>query len=116
MIALPPYIDAEAWSDYEAMRKRIKKPLTARSARIKLKLLHEYHVKGHDVNQVIDTATERCWLDFYEPRKIEISDQRPNTARVTGEAALYMSEEAGKPSEAAREALRNARTLLKVVG
>jgi hypothetical protein len=36
MQPLPSYIDPEAWADYEAMRKRIKKPMTQRVIRQKL--------------------------------------------------------------------------------
>ena len=116
MLALPGYIDQEAWSEYDAMRKRIKKPMTPRVIRQKLALLQRFKDAGHDVNAVIDAATNGHWLDFYEPRAIEISDKRINNARVTGEAARYLEEDAGRPSDAAREALRNARRSLKVVG
>ena len=114
MIPLPAYIDPEAWSDYEAMRKRIKKPLTPRSAKQKLALLQRFKEAGWDVNQVIDTATERCWLDFYAPKEIDVPIKTHQTGTVSGEAARYLTETPGKPSEEAREALRAARGLRRV--
>lgn len=114
MTPLPSYIDPEAWSDYEAMRKRIKKPMTARSIRQKLALLQKYRDAGHDVNAILDTAAERCWLDFYEPKQIIPSNQTVSTARVSGEAARYLDEVPGKPSDSARAALAAARGIRRV--
>jgi hypothetical protein len=115
MQALPSYIDPEAWAEYEAMRKRIKKPMTPRVVRQKLVLLQRFKDAGHDVNAVIDAATNGHWLDFYEVKEPEIST-KTTTARVSGEAARYLTEQAGKPSEEARKALRIARSGLRMVG
>jgi hypothetical protein len=112
---LPSYIDPEAWAEYEAMRKRIKKPMTPRVVRQKLVLLQRFKDAGHDVNAVIDAATNGHWLDFYEPREVSIT-QKTTSARVSGEAARYLTEEAGRPSEEARKALRIARSGLRMVG
>jgi hypothetical protein len=114
MTPLPAYIDPEAWADYVAMRVRIKKPLTARSVRQKLVLLQRYKDAGWEVNAVIDTATERCWLDFYAPKEVEVPIKMHQTGTVSGEAARYLTETPGKPSEEAREALRAARGLRRV--
>ena len=113
MQALPSYIDPEAWGDYEAMRRRIKKPMTARVVRQKLALLQRFKDAGHDPNAILDAATNGHWLDFYEPRDVQIT-VKTTSARVSGEAARYLTEEAGKPSEEARKALRIARSGLRV--
>jgi hypothetical protein len=115
MTPLPSYIDAEAWEEYEAMRRRIKKPMTPRVIRQKLALLQRFKDAGHDVNAVIDAATNGHWLDFYEPKEIAIT-QKATSARVTGEAARYLDETPGKPSEEARRALKIARSGLRMVG
>lgn len=115
MQPLPSYIDPEAWAEYEAMRKRIKKPMTPRVIRQKLALLQKFRDAGHDVNAVIDAATNGHWQDFYEPREIAISIKAVSTARVTGEAARYLSETPGRPSEDAKRALQIARSGLRRV-
>ena len=115
MEALPSYIEPDAWADYVAMRKRIKKPMTQRVIRQKLALLQRFKDAGHEVNAVIDAATNGHWLDFYEPKAIEISVKTASTARVTGEAARYMDETPGRPSDEARKALQIARSGLRRV-
>lgn len=110
MQALPSYIEPEAWSEYESMRARIKKPMTPRVIRQKLALLQRFHEAGHDVNAVIDAATNGHWQDFYVPKAIDIPNITPSNARVTGEAAKYMDETPGKPSDEARKALQQARS------
>jgi hypothetical protein len=116
MQALPSYIDPEAWEEYEAMRRRIKKPMTPRVIRQKLALLQKFKDAGHDVNAVIDAATDGHWLSFYEVNEPDISNKVTSTARVSGEAARYLTEEAGRPSEEARKALKIARIGLRAVG
>lgn len=115
MQPLPSYVDPEAWAEYEQMRRRIKKPMTPRVIRQKLALLQRFHSAGHDVNAVIDAATNGHWLDFYEPKEIAISVKSTSAARVTGEAAKYLHETPGKPSEEARKALQIARSGLRRV-
>lgn len=81
MDCLPSYIEHEAWEEYTQMRVRIKKPLTPRVIRQKLALLQQFKDRGHDVNAVIDAATNGHWLDFYEPKEAVISDRRPVAPR-----------------------------------
>jgi hypothetical protein len=115
MQPLPEYIDPEAWAEYDAMRKRIKKPMTPRVIRQKLALLQRFKDAGHDVNAVIDAATNGHWLDFYEPKEIAISAKTASNARVTGEAARYFGETPGKLSDDARKALQIARSGIRRV-
>jgi hypothetical protein len=93
MTPLPSWIEREAWDEYEAMRRRIKKPMTPRVIRQKLALLQKFHESGHDANEVIDAATNGHWLDFYEPREHAISCKVPGQ-RVSGEFARYEAERA----------------------
>ena len=76
MTPLPAYIDPEAWAEYETMRQRIKKPMTPRVVRQKLALLQRFKEAGHDVNAVIDAATNGHWLDFYQPKELELIFKR----------------------------------------
>ncbi len=73
MIALPAYIDAEAWSGFVDMRKTIKKPLTTRAAKLILYELQRLKDAGHDPNAALDQSTNHCWADVYMPKGKEIS-------------------------------------------
>ncbi len=107
MTPLPSWIDAEAWADYEAMRKRIKKPMTTRIAAQKLALLQKFKDAGHDVTAIIDAATNGHWLDFYPTREVEITTiKRRETseeyvARVAREAAAERARVTPPPSNIA---------------
>lgn len=115
MQPLPSYVDPEAWAEYESMRRRIKKPMSPRSVKQKLILLQKFKDAGHDVNAIIDAATDGHWLSFYEVKEPEITNKVSSTARVTGEAARYLEETPGRPSEEARRALQIARSGLRRV-
>jgi hypothetical protein len=51
---------------------RIKKPLTTRSAAMKIKALAAFREAGHDVTAIIDQASDHHWLDFYALKEIEV--------------------------------------------
>ncbi len=70
---LPSWVDREAFADYIAMRKRIKKPMTDRRLRQFMCRLQELHDAGHDVNQSLDEAADHQWLDLYEPKDKSIT-------------------------------------------
>jgi hypothetical protein len=116
MTPLPSWIDPEAWEEYETMRRRIKKPMSARVIRQKLALLQRFKDAGHDVNAVIDAATNGHWLDFYEPRTVEIS-VKAISGRVSGEFARYEAERGREPVDSAkrRAAIELAKAAIKRV-
>ena len=118
MTPLPSYVDREAWEDYEAMRRKIRKPMTVRVIRQKLARLAEFKAKGHDVTRVIDEATNGCWLDFYEPREKPISSVKDHASdtRVYLDSLEQQRVQSLLPSsqDAARVA-RLALSALKVV-
>jgi len=104
MTPLPVYIDPEAWSDYEAMRRRIKKPMTPRIVRQKLALLQKVKDAGHDPNAWIDAATNGHWLDFYEPKPAEISYRASSAAEKTLEYLASQTPEESTPERRAEVA------------
>jgi hypothetical protein len=65
---LPDWIEPDAWNDYMAMRKRIKKPMSDRRMKQFIARCYELHKAGHDVNQSLDEASDHGWLDLYEPK------------------------------------------------
>jgi hypothetical protein len=84
---LPTYIDPEAWNDYESMRRRIKKPMTPRIIRQKLALLQKIKDAGHDCNAWIDAATNGHWLDFYQPKELEL------TRKTSTDSSSYLEQQ-----------------------
>jgi len=73
VIALPGYIDKDAWSGFEEMRKSIKKPLTDRARMLILYELQRMKDAGHDPNRCLDQSTLNCWQDIWVPREKEIT-------------------------------------------
>lgn len=103
MFPLPSWIDPEAWAEYEAMRVRIKKPLTMRSFTMKIKALKAFHDAGHDVTAIVDQATDHHWLDFYAVKEIEV----PNIAKAAiQQTAQYLESERSRPVCAPPAAVR----------
>jgi hypothetical protein len=99
MIALPSYIDRDAWEGFEAMRKACKKPLTHRAAVLILKELQKLKDAGHDPNAALDQSTNHCWADVYQPK------EKPIEAAVTkqvDETARYLAEQAAHRQKALR--------------
>lgn len=72
MIALPGYIDKEAWEGFEEMRKLIKKPMTDRARKLIVFELDRIKRAGHDPNAALDQSTNKCWADVYQPQEKKI--------------------------------------------
>lgn len=68
-VPLPDWIPMEAWDGYAEMRKKIRKPMTARAKKLVVKSLDAMRAKGHDVGQILDESTKNAWIDVYEPKK-----------------------------------------------
>lgn len=79
MIALPAYIDQDAWQGFCDMRKLTKKPLTIRAAKMILAKLQKLKDSGQDPNDVLDQSTNHCWADVYPVKedKTEPSGRLP---------------------------------------
>ena len=87
LIALPQYIDAEAWDAFVEMRREIGKPLTDRGAVRLLKRLQAIHEAGMDVNESLDQSSDMRWQDVYPVKAMEIvkpavSDYQRTKARL----------------------------------
>lgn len=86
-LALPDYIDAEAWDAFVQMRREIHKPLTDRGAVRLLKRLQAIHDAGMDVNESLDQSSDMRWQDVYPVKALEIqkpavSDYQRTKARL----------------------------------
>ena len=112
MIALPGYIDREAWEGFETMRKTIKKPLTDRSRKLIVYELDRIKHAGHCPNGALDQSTCHCWADVYPPKEKPI-DAAASSAHEKTQA--YIAEHSRAPDPQAREHLKAIKEKLRRV-
>ena len=65
---LPSWIDVEAWKNWEAYRREIKKPMTDRIRNGCVKVLEQSREAGFPVKQVIDASIDRGWTGLFVPK------------------------------------------------
>ncbi len=65
---LPDWLPQEPWAGYVEMRKRIRKPMTARAEKLVLNSLSAMHERGISVAAALDNSTKSNWVDVYEPK------------------------------------------------
>lgn len=66
--SFPEFIPLEAWEGFVIMRKAIKKPLTDRAITIAINKLTKFYELGYDIEQILDSSTNNCWQDLFEPK------------------------------------------------
>jgi hypothetical protein len=64
--ALPDWVPADAWKDFEQMRVKRRKGLTDRARTLAVNELEKLRNAGHDPRAVIEQSVLRCWDSFYE--------------------------------------------------
>ena len=111
MVALPVFIDKEAWQGFCDMRKAIKKPMTPRAEVLVLKTLYALKAAGHDPNAALDQSTLCNWQDVYEPKQKEITQLVRETYK--GEAPMTADEKAAA-DQARRRVMAELRPLRRV--
>jgi hypothetical protein len=67
--AIPDWLPIPEWRGFEAMRRKIKKPMTDRAAAMALRKLSELRDQGEDPAIVLDQSTLHCWQDLYPVRE-----------------------------------------------
>jgi hypothetical protein len=67
-VVLPEWIDRDAWAAYEEMRKKIRKPMTARAREIIIGKLEKFASQGIEPTAVLEQSIANCWQDVFEPR------------------------------------------------
>lgn len=65
---LPNWVPVEAWNGYAEMRKKIRKPMTARAQSLVVKTLERIRERGFSVEEALDNSTRNGWIDVYEPK------------------------------------------------
>ena len=91
--SLPRWIDPEAWAEFVDMRKRIKKPLTQRSAERQLLRLFKIKDAGHDPNASLVQSADHYWQDLYVPKVLEIEAKPRDGCAATREYLDMMEAE-----------------------
>lgn len=90
MIALPDWVDQEAWDGFCEMRRAMKKiPFTDRAQKMILKSLYDLKKAGHDPNAALDQSTLMGWRDVFPPRAKDI----PVIRSQVDETARYLAEQ-----------------------
>lgn len=72
---MPDWIPVEAWNGYVEMRKKLRKPMTARARSLVINALQAMHGKGLDVALALDNSTRNDWIDVYEPKAGQGADK-----------------------------------------
>ena len=99
-------LDPELWLDFVQHRKDKKKPLSPVAEKRMLSRLSRFEEQGQDINNLLEKAIIRGWLDIY-PEKLE----RPMAHKpgVIPETPII-------DKEAARAAVQTAMRKLRIVG
>lgn len=112
MIPLPAWVDQEAWLGFCEMRRKIKKPLTDRAAKLILAELYDIRDAGHCPNAALDQSTLCGYLDVY-PKKDKNIQRVGASPQVV--AAKQVEEEAER-EHALRVSTVDARKVVDMLG
>jgi len=104
MIALPPYIDPEAWAGFAEMRNAMRKiPFTTRAQMMILAELQKIKDAGHDPNAALDQSTLNGWRDVWAPRAKDIPRASKPAAVASTNSYLTQQQEHLRLAEAERK-------------
>jgi len=67
--SLPSYIDPEAWSGYEQMRVKARKPLTDRARQLAVAELQKLEAQGYKAADVLNQSTMNSWMGLFAIRQ-----------------------------------------------
>lgn len=73
-VSLPSNVDFDIWTDFVAMRKEIKKPLTERATKM---IIQDLVLFGHTANVSLKNSIKSQWSSVYPVRK-QTHNQQPN--------------------------------------
>jgi hypothetical protein len=82
--ALPDWIDAKLWAEYEEMRKTNRKPMTDKARELAVHKLDAFRKRGISVEAVIEQSIFNSWQGLFEPKGD--GDGRRNTGNGTSPA------------------------------
>lgn len=62
---LPAWVDVSTWSDYVAMRAKIRKPMTDRAKALAVRDLEKLKAQGHDSKDVLEQSILNSWAGVF---------------------------------------------------
>ena len=75
----PDWLDLTLWTDFQKMRKTIKKPMTDRAEKLIINKLTKFREAGHNVETILNNSIEHCWQSVFEPKgKPDVADAPPS--------------------------------------
>jgi len=75
---VPSFIEQENWNDFVAMRKEIKKPLTAVSSKRTINALIKFDANGFDANDSLDYSIANNYPGVFERSRKQQSNNQVN--------------------------------------
>jgi uncharacterized protein YdaU (DUF1376 family) len=66
---LPPAVSGKLWTEFEKMRNKIRKPMTAHAADLICRKLQGLEVRGENLTEVLQQSIRNDWQDVYPVRK-----------------------------------------------
>lgn len=90
MIALPGYVDKEAWAALLETRREKKVPNTDYAQKLLLYELQRIKDAGHDPNAAMKQSILKGYTDVYQPKEKEIEF---NKASEVDKTAAYLEEQ-----------------------
>ncbi len=66
---LPDCIPLESWNAFSEMRKKQRKPMTDRAAKMIIRKLEDFNRAGWNIGAILDQSTVNCWQDVFPLRE-----------------------------------------------
>lgn len=63
---LPDWVDRDAWTGFEEMRKKQRAPLTDQARKLAVATLDKLRLQGHNATMVLEQSTMNCWKGLFE--------------------------------------------------
>jgi hypothetical protein len=110
MIALPGYIDQDAWMALLEVRTKLKAPNTAYAQKLLLYEVQRIKDAGHDPVAAINQSVLKGWKDVYPPKDKPIeaaaNSAHEKTQAYIAEHSRTRDPQAGEHLKAIKEKLR----------
>ena len=68
-LILPNFIDKDIFQNFVNHRKELKKPMTENAKKLLIKKLENFHLKGFDCNEILNTSIINGWQGVFEPKQ-----------------------------------------------
>ena len=86
---LPDWVPVDSWAGYVEMRKKIRKPMTARAMALVLGKLEALRGTGSDPAVILDQSTANSWVDVYPPQASAAAKQPSKPGDIDAYCAAH---------------------------